>query len=50
VVNKIDIAAAAGWKRLGHEQRLQAQIVHYADDFVICTRGRAEQARPGCGT
>jgi group II intron reverse transcriptase/maturase len=33
-----------GWKQLGHEQRLQAQIVNYADDFVICTRGRAEQA------
>jgi len=33
-----------GWKRLGHEQRLQAYIVNYADDFVICTRGRAEEA------
>ena len=33
-----------GWKQLGHEQRLQAHIVNYADDFVICTRGRAEQA------
>jgi hypothetical protein len=25
-----------GWKRSGHEQRLQARIVNYADDFVIC--------------
>jgi RNA-directed DNA polymerase len=33
-----------GWKRLGHEARLQAVIVNYADDFVICTRGRAEEA------
>ena len=33
-----------GWKELGHERRLQAKIVNYADDFVICCRGRAEQA------
>ncbi len=34
-----------GWKRLGHEQRLDAHIVNYADDFVICCRpGRATQA------
>lgn len=34
-----------GWKTLGHEQRLDARIVNYADDFVICTRrGRAEPA------
>jgi len=34
-----------GWKRLGHERRLDAHIVNYADDFVICCRpGRAEQA------
>jgi RNA-directed DNA polymerase len=33
-----------GWKELGHEERLQARIVNYADDFVICTRGRAEEA------
>jgi RNA-directed DNA polymerase len=33
-----------GWKQLGHEQRLQAHIVNYADDFVICTRGRADEA------
>jgi RNA-directed DNA polymerase len=32
-----------GWK-LNHEQRLQAYIVNYADDFVICTRGRAAEA------
>ena len=33
-----------GWKTLGHEQRLRAQIVNYADDFVICCRGSAAQA------
>jgi RNA-directed DNA polymerase len=33
-----------GWKTLGHEQRLDAHIVNYADDFVILTRGRAEEA------
>lgn len=34
-----------GWKTGGHEQRLDARIVNYADDFVICCRpGRAKQA------
>jgi group II intron reverse transcriptase/maturase len=33
-----------GWKVLGHDRRLGAQIVNYADDFVICCRGTAEQA------
>lgn len=33
-----------GWKALGHERRLRAYIVNYADDFVICCRGTAEQA------
>ena len=33
-----------GWKKLGHEKRLQARIVNYADDFVICCRGKAEDA------
>jgi len=33
-----------GWKALGHEQRLRAYIVNYADDFVICCRGTATQA------
>jgi RNA-directed DNA polymerase len=33
-----------GWKTLGHEQKLQARIVNYADDFVICCRGTASEA------
>ena len=33
-----------GWKELGHEAHLKARIVNYADDFVICCRGTAEQA------
>jgi RNA-directed DNA polymerase len=33
-----------GWKKLGHEKRLGAVIVNYADDLVICCRGKAEAA------
>jgi hypothetical protein len=33
-----------GWKHLGHQRRLGAHIVSYADDLVICCRGSAEQA------
>ena len=33
-----------GWKVLGHESKLAARIVNYADDFVICCRGTAEEA------
>jgi group II intron reverse transcriptase/maturase len=33
-----------GWKTLGYERALEARIVNYADDFVICCRGSADQA------
>jgi group II intron reverse transcriptase/maturase len=33
-----------GWRTLGHQKRLDARIVNYADDFVICCRGTADQA------
>src|ERR1700737_5419049 len=33
-----------GWKQLGHERRLRAYVVNYADDLVICCRGSAEES------
>jgi RNA-directed DNA polymerase len=33
-----------GWKVQGYERRLDAHIVNYADDFVICCRGTAAEA------
>jgi RNA-directed DNA polymerase len=33
-----------GWKTLGFEKRLDAHVVNYADDFVICCRGTAAEA------
>ena len=34
-----------GWKRFGHECRLQARVVNYADDLVICCRpGKGREA------
>ena len=33
-----------GWKVLGHGRRLNAYIVNYADDFVICCRRNADEA------
>lgn len=34
-----------GWKRLGWEEKLQARVVVYADDFVILCRRKAAEAR-----
>src|SRR5499425_696267 len=33
-----------GWKKRGHERRLKAYVVNYADDLVICCRSQAEEA------
>jgi RNA-directed DNA polymerase len=33
-----------GWKKAGHDVRLKARIVNYADDFVICCRDTADEA------
>jgi RNA-directed DNA polymerase len=33
-----------GWKQLGHARRWGAHIVNYADDFVICCKGSADEA------
>jgi group II intron reverse transcriptase/maturase len=33
-----------GWKVLGHQRQLDAHIVNYADDFVICCKGTAIRA------
>jgi RNA-directed DNA polymerase len=33
-----------GWKAAGHDRTLRAQIVNYADDFVICCRNTAAEA------
>jgi group II intron reverse transcriptase/maturase len=33
-----------GWRHFGYEQRLEARIVNYADDFVICCKpGKADR-------
>jgi hypothetical protein len=33
------------WKLFGHERRLQARVVNYADDLVICCRpGKGHEA------
>ena len=34
-----------GWKTLGYARRFSAEIVNYADDFVICGRAPAEAMR-----
>jgi retron-type reverse transcriptase len=32
------------WKQFGHERRLAARVVNYADDLVICCRpGKGER-------
>jgi group II intron reverse transcriptase/maturase len=33
-----------GWKQRGVERRLEAKIVSYADDYVICCKGSADEA------
>src|ERR1700752_5412323 len=33
-----------GWKKLGHERRLRAYIVNYAEALVICCRDKAADA------
>ena len=33
-----------GWQTLGHGRQLDAHLVNYADDFVICCRGPGDQA------
>jgi RNA-directed DNA polymerase len=33
-----------GWKQTGRGEQFQAQIVSYADDFVILSRGKAKEA------
>lgn len=33
-----------GWKQRGVESRLQAKIVSYADDYVICCKGDVDEA------
>lgn len=33
-----------GWKQRGTESRLQAKIVSYADDYVICCKGDVDEA------
>jgi group II intron reverse transcriptase/maturase len=33
-----------GWKKLGYARRWSAHIVNYADDYVICCKGQAEEA------
>ena len=34
-----------GWKRLGLARRFEAEIVNYADDFVVCGKAPAEAMR-----
>jgi group II intron reverse transcriptase/maturase len=33
-----------GWRSLGHQERLKAFVVNYADDLVICCRSSAHEA------
>jgi len=33
-----------GWRRTGRAEQCRARIVNYTDDFVILSRGKAEEA------
>jgi RNA-directed DNA polymerase len=33
-----------GWRQRGFESKLRAKIVSYADDYVICCKGKADEA------
>ena len=34
-----------GWKVLGHARRFEAEIVNYADDFVVCGKAPADECK-----
>jgi retron-type reverse transcriptase len=38
-----------GWRQRGCESKLRAKIVSYADDYVICCKGKVDEALIQCG-